>query len=354
MNRNLKFIWLVFVSSRLLVAMAALIGQMILPMPQAEGFYRTHPENLMLDAAARWDSGFYLEIANIGYHFSLGEISNVAFFPLYPLLIAFLTPLVGDAVLAAVLLSHFCFLLALFFLEALTRQELGEVAARAAVVGFCCFPTSFFFSAVYTESLFVLTVLACFYFVKQKNLPLASLFALLASSTRFIGLVLCLVLLLEFWRGTSRASWLWFAAPLLGPLSYAGFLLRLFDDPIAFWTVQPNFGRQGFNPLEAIWRDLEPLTRGQIPWNVVLDLGALGLVLVLLPQLWRLRKSYAVYSALSLMIPLLSGTGSLSRYALAIFPIVMFTQKVPWWVLVLSTGLLLFLTMKFAVWTFVA
>ena len=352
MNRNLKFVLLVFVLSRVLVALAALVGQMILPMPQAEGFYRIHPEIPMLDAAARWDSGFYLEIASIGYHFSLGEISNVAFFPLYPLLIAFLTPLVGDAVVAGVWLSHLCFLLALFFLEALTRRELGVVAARAAVIGFCCFPTSFFFSAVYTESLFVLTVLACFYFVKQKNLPLASFAALLASSTRFIGLVLCLVLWLEFRRGS--ANWLWLAAPILGPLSYAGFLLRLFDDPIAFWTVQPNFGRQGFNPLEALRRDLEPLTRGEIPWNVILDLGALSLVLVLLPQLWRLRQSYAVYSALSVMIPLLSGTGSLSRYVLAIFPIMLFTQKVPWWVLVLSTGLLVFLTMKFAVWTFVA
>ena len=354
MNRNLQFVLLVFVSSRLLVAMAALIGQMILPMPEGEGFYRIHPENPILDAAARWDSGFYLEIANAGYRFSLGEISNVAFFPLYPLLIAFLTPLVGDTVLAGVLLSHLCFLVALFFLERLTRQELGDVASRAAVLGLCCFPTSFFFSAVYTESLFVLSVLACFYFVQQKNLPLASLFALLASSTRFIGLVLCLVLLLEFWRGTSRAKWLWFAAPLLGPLSYVGFLLHLFDDPIAFWTVQPNFGRQGFNPLEAIWRDLKPLTQGEIPWNVILDLGVLSLVLVLLPQLWRLRPSYAVYSALSLMIPLLSGTGSLSRYALAVFPIMLFTQKVPWWVLILSTGLLFFLTMKFSVWTFVA
>lgn len=346
------FVVLVFVSSRCLVGLAAVVGQHFLPFPATEAFYRIHPELPLLDAAARWDSGFYLEIAQFGYRMSLGEISSVAFFPLYSLLIAVFTPLFGEAVLAGVIISHLCFLIGLVFLEKLTRQVLNPSAARVAVMAVAFFPTSFFFSAVYTESLFFMLTTIFFYAIQTKNLPLASVMALLASSTRFIGLLLCFLLLLEFWK--NKKQWLWVFASGLGTLSYMGFLAYMFQDPIAFWTVQPAFGRQGFDPISALLRDLAPLFSGYFAWNVILDLSALGLVISQVPRLWRIRPSYGVYALLSLLIPLMSGTGSLSRYVLVVVPLLVLAYRLPRWLYWLSGGFLVIFTMLFSTWTFVA
>ncbi len=43
--------------------------------------------NSTVPLLARWDSGWYISIASHGYSFRENRNSNVAFFPLYPLLI---------------------------------------------------------------------------------------------------------------------------------------------------------------------------------------------------------------------------------------------------------------------------
>jgi hypothetical protein len=85
----------VFTLSRLVVMLAAVLGQTWLTIPSDPAFYRTHPESPLLDAAARWDSAFYLEIARQGYSLTVGEPSSVAFFPLYPLLLKVAALVVG-------------------------------------------------------------------------------------------------------------------------------------------------------------------------------------------------------------------------------------------------------------------
>jgi hypothetical protein len=348
-----KWLGMVFVFSRLWVALAAHLGQQWLSFPETTtGLYRTNPDVPLLDAAARWDSGFYLEIAQFGYRMSLGETSSVAFFPLYPLVLAWLQPLFGNAVLGGVVLSNLCFFGGLCFVFSLAGQRLGVRAAKGAVLMLCFFPTSFFFSAVYTESMFFLFSAMFFYALHKKLIPLAALAALFACATRFIGLLLCLVLLLEVWRNPKQWFFGFFPATAIG--FYGVFLGQMFGDFFAFWTVQPAFGRSGFNPLAAIWRDIQPLLAGKFAWNVILDLGSLGLMCSLLPSLWRLQSSYALYAALSLFLPLLSGTGSLSRYALLVVPMMLLGNRFGVVGLVFSVGLLFILTMLFSTWHFVA
>jgi hypothetical protein len=347
-----KWLGLIFLLSRFWVALAAHLGQQWLSFPQAAGQYRIHPDVPLLDAAARWDSGFYLEIAQFGYRMSLGEISSVAFFPLYPLVLAWLKPLFGSAVLGGVVLNHLCFFVGLCFFYRLAKQRLGIGAAKSAALMLCFFPTSFFFSAVYSESMFFLFSAVFFYALNKKLIPLAALAALLACATRFIGLLLCVVLLLELWR--TPKQWFWVLIPTAAIGCYGLFLGQMFGDFIAFWTVQPAFGRSGFNPVAAIWRDVQPLLAGEFAWNVILDLGCLGLMCSLLPSLWRIQASYALFAALSLFLPLLSGTGSLSRYALLIVPMMLFGNRFGVVGLVFSSSLLFILTMLFSTWHFVA
>ena len=115
-------------------------------------------------ALARWDSGWYVAIAESGYEARrrvLGQETNHAFFPLYPALMRGVSKATGlDVARAGALVSALALLGALVLLAAWTRRRFGEERVWPALVAFLVFPTSFFFAAVYTESLLVLLALA--------------------------------------------------------------------------------------------------------------------------------------------------------------------------------------------------
>src|SRR6185436_6854967 len=76
--------------------------------------------DLLVGPAARWDSAWYLAIAGDGY----GEGQRAAFFPLYPLLVRAGGWVLGSPVVAGLLVSTTCLVVALAALHELTRLEL--------------------------------------------------------------------------------------------------------------------------------------------------------------------------------------------------------------------------------------
>src|SRR5512141_1675319 len=113
---------------------------------------RLHDLGAAVDVWARWDSDWYLRIAEHGYSW---PSSTPAFFPLYPLLVAGGGRLLfGHDVLAGVAISLAAGTAAFALLYGLTAEKLGETAARRTVLYLAVAPTSLFFGAVYSESLF--------------------------------------------------------------------------------------------------------------------------------------------------------------------------------------------------------
>lgn len=336
-----------FIGSRLLLFVTGAWAQSLLS--ERPGGWHAAPELPLLDMWARWDSGFYLDIATTGYSYLPGEQSSVAFFPLYPLLVKLFAWLTGP-VAAGVLVSNLCFLLALVCLYELTRLELSERAARRSVWLLSLFPASFFFSAVYTESLFLLLALASFYAARSGRWGLASLASLLAGATRVVGVLLVLPLGLLWLRAQGwtlarvhkPAAWQSLAQGLrrdfggllcivtvpLGLLSYMVFLARQFAEPWAFARVQAAWGRELSSPFIVLQNDLSQFYRGldvgELYWQVPLDLSALLLGLALLPFIWRrLGAAYGVFVLSGLLLPLSSSTQSLLRYLTVLFPVFM-------------------------------
>ena len=79
--------WLVqpaiaFGLSRLLIFAAAILGDVFLPTEP--GHWVADPNSPFLSLWAKWDSQWYIQIARDGYWFQPFQMSNVAFFPLYP------------------------------------------------------------------------------------------------------------------------------------------------------------------------------------------------------------------------------------------------------------------------------
>lgn len=347
-----------------------------------------NPNNLWLDVWARWDSAFYIRIVDDGYQFIPGQQSSVAFFPLYPLLMSFVKPFVGSTLAAGVLVSNVCLLLALIFLYKITELEFDAPTAGRTVFYIAAFPTAFFFTAVYTESTFLLFTVSTMYFARRRMWTWAALFGLLCASSRIVGVVIWGVVGLEWlrshgwtlttlhkpqtWRNllvALRKDWLNLAIICLIPLgllSYMLFLNQQFNDPIAFNTTQSAWGRQLLGPWTVIWRALTGLLggnflTGDIWYHVLIDLTAFFAVLTMSFVIWRrLGASYALYCIISILIPASSGSGSLSRYALVIFPVFMILGdwgRRQWFdraVIVTFSVLLGVLTTIFVNWIFVA
>ncbi len=82
-------------SFRVVSALAAFIINAVLPMAQREQFTVYPSTHLFWDTFARWDSGWYFGIARYGYEFVEAGRSNLAFFPVYPLLMRYVALAMG-------------------------------------------------------------------------------------------------------------------------------------------------------------------------------------------------------------------------------------------------------------------
>jgi len=82
---------------RLLAAIVGFIGNVTIPVYREQGFSVFATPNAFWDSMARYDSGWYYGIASQGYAFVEGGRSNLAFFPLYPVLMAAGGKLLGGA-----------------------------------------------------------------------------------------------------------------------------------------------------------------------------------------------------------------------------------------------------------------
>ncbi len=90
------------------------------------------------------------------------------FFPLYPLLMRWGgAALGGHPLLAGLIVSLAAFAGALVLLYRLARLELGEDYAWRVVLLISTFPYALYFSAVYTESLFLLLSVGAFYAMRR-------------------------------------------------------------------------------------------------------------------------------------------------------------------------------------------
>src|SRR5215218_4179261 len=145
---------------RVLSAVLALLINVSFPLHQREQFTVFGSTSPFWDTFARYDSGHFEGIAWNGYRPLPGGRSNIAFFPVYPLMMRAVGRVFGrqHAVfyISGIAVSWLCFVLAMVALRRLARLDLPDDAADRAVLLTMIFPFSFFFGVVYSESTFLL------------------------------------------------------------------------------------------------------------------------------------------------------------------------------------------------------
>jgi hypothetical protein len=281
---------------------------------------RLHDLGAAADVWARWDSDWYLRIAEHGYSW---PSSTPAFFPLYPLLVAGSGwILLGHDLLAGVLLSLAAGTAAFALLYRLTSDRLGEEAARRTVLFLAVAPTSLFFGAVYSESLFLLLAVLSFVLAERGRLAGAGAAAGLALLTRSAGVALLPALVVFAWRRPERGRAL--AGVAIAPLMFALYpaLLALWiGRPLAFLDAQKVVWERRLSPAGP----LGGIAAG-IQHHAVLDLVVAAALIVLGAVAWRrLGAPYGLYALTSVALPLSFVSDkvplwSIQRFAVVVFP----------------------------------
>jgi len=174
------------VASRLVVLFLVATGTLFgLPV----GNTMTVPDvNLpILYGLARWDSGYYLGIATGGYAIFQHGYS---FRPLFPLIIRIVYPVffwldVRSAEVAAGFLWNIVALgIAAVYLERLTKLLFGPMIASRTLLLLAVYPSTFFFSVIYSEATCILFIATSLYYLETRKILLAGGLGFLAGLAR--------------------------------------------------------------------------------------------------------------------------------------------------------------------------
>ena len=132
----------------------------------------------------RWDSDHYLFIAQHGYVATPEDKAWIVFGPLFPFLIRAFYLLIHNFFWSGIIVSNLCLIIGSFFLYKLTELDHDSETALRCVKYLLIYPFSFFFSIVYTESLFLMLFILSTYLTRRRKLPQAGICAMLAVFTR--------------------------------------------------------------------------------------------------------------------------------------------------------------------------
>lgn len=329
---NNCWIILLFVTWRIGLLLAGYIGI------QFYNFKASFPlidEHLITSQFSQWiwhwgnfDGVHYLDIAKNGYHGSGLQV----FFPIYPLVINWLSVLINNYLLSGLLISNICFLLSLIVFYKLCCKYFNTDTAKWSVLFMIFFPTSFYFVSIYSESIFLLFLLLSFFVKYPHNIP----YLILTSATRIVGVFVTFALFVDNFKKSLI---------LFGLLGLAGYMLYLwvvFDNPIYFLSAQAAFKNERAStisslvlPPQVIWRYLKIFTTADSMslWVAILEFVSFICVVLILGVLTFKRKipgHWLVFCWLSLFLPTFSGTlSSMPRYILTIFPIYIYFAYLP-------------------------
>lgn len=297
-----------------------------------------------------WDFPGYVQIAHQGYR----TTQDVAFFPLWPLLVRFGGRLLGGLYpfsyyVAALLLANACFYFALVLLYRLLLEDFEASLARRALFYLAFSPYALYFFLGYTESLFLLLCVAVFLLLRRgKALDwwLAGALGLLASLTRSSGIALAVPFLVvyfqRFWTAGEHNQHNWvqklgafvpiFFIPA-GILIYMLYLWHVKGNPLIVSSQEANVWHRHFTlPWVGFTKTIQLLFSHTLsPLNMSKNMIDLVLSLAFFATLafgWRrLPLHYSLFAlalalfALSFPVAIVEPLTSMPRYLMIIFPI---------------------------------
>jgi hypothetical protein len=283
-----------------------------------------------------WDAEHYLQIARSGYG---GPGPHNAYYPLYPALIRAATPLfLGNALLAAIVLSTLLGSIAMLAIHDLVLRRADERVANVTVLLLCAQPAAFFTVLPYSEALFLALFALFFGALERKAWVWAGLLGALLTLTRPIGIFSIVPIGLTLFEARRHSQgvprWsvgragLALALPLLGYGCYFAIMYAQTGDAALGFSIQKNF-----ITAPAINRLLDPLSFLRLIANVtgihnftgsLLDRAAFMVFItgaLMLARKRDARPMLAMSALLGIVSAVTVSFASFTRYLSVIFPI---------------------------------
>lgn len=287
----------------------------------------------------RWDAIHFKDVAENGYKYTPGTLSNIVFFPVFPLLVKFLMLFGSTFFYSALVINIISLIFAAKYIYKICKEFHPGINPYVALAFGGVFPTAVFFVAPYSESIFLALSAISIYHFKKHNFGRGGIFGLLASLSRMNGVFLGIIGLFEFWKYSTKneskvkplefvhknlrkfdyKKLLLVAMVGLGPFLIFAYHQIRFGDFGAFFNVQKAWGRQLFHVNYSHFLALTSASLANLFLDLIFVVAAAFLVVYTYK---RVDKSYGLYAGLSILFPLLSGTSmSIGRYMLPLFPL---------------------------------
>lgn len=351
LSEPIRKICLIFLSWRILLIVIAIFAIYFFPLAFDNRFLGGGLSNYKLApyffAWANFDGDHYLSIAIYGYK-GLEQV----FFPIFPKLISFLARPFFNGVesslvfstLIGLIISNASFILALIYLYDLIKIDFSKKLTLLVILLLTFFPTSFYFGALYNESLFLLLTVLAFLNARKGRWFLAAIFGMIASATRVFGILLFPAFIIEVFLQRKIKGSYWLLLIPLGLIIYMYYQYLTVGDPLAFYNLQDLVGEQRQSKLvffpQVYFRYLKMITQvnpaQSIYQTIILEFiaGILFFVLPLYGYFKKIRLSYLFYAFTSYLITTVQGSfSSLPRYGLVFFPsfiaLAIFVDKFP-------------------------
>jgi hypothetical protein len=367
-----KAVLVPWVASRLMVLAIGYFAVVFFGYPGTTGPPIRVSRNEFINLPMKWDAGWYLGIALEGYDYNprIDRQQNIAFFPAYPMSVRIGAALLGSRsmaasevtginrteyayaqhhriVLTAMVISLTAFLWALTYLYRFARELMDERAALGAVLACCMYPFSLFFSAFYTESLFLLTMVGAFYHMRRREWLPAAAWGLLLGLTRpngcLVSIPLALLVLQQAWAAAKAsgkaidqkeviAGIAASAMPGIGMLIFSAYLFSLSGKPFVWLEAHGAWGRV-YEGLDTLFlthlsivatQGLYAYSQG-LPTDMINGLATVGALIAVWPITRRLGVVYGVFMLLMLLPPLArGGFMSMGRVTSTLFPLFLY------------------------------
>lgn len=257
-----RYILFIYILVRIIDAIVILAAPSFIKLKPTFTYDHSLSSNLssILNVLGNFDGVHYAHIAREGY-----AQYEQAFFPMYPVLINIASRIVQSELIAGILISNIIFLLALYIFY--------RLFSPLSLIFLLLFPTSFFFTAVYTESVFLFFILASIFFLKQERFLNAGVISYFAALTRLSGVFLLIPFFLKLltplhtkqngdkniiieignlFKDIMKGFTNLFVSkyknfyivifPVFGLATYCLYLWSTTGDPLYFFNSQPAFG----------------------------------------------------------------------------------------------------------------
>lgn len=322
--RVVKKLLFIFIFSRIILFIFPWLTRLLyLDNYSYQSFY-----NYLISSWSFWDAPHFLYIAQ-NWYTSIGDPANfIVFFPMYPLLTSILLPIIKVPEIAGIFISTICIGLSIPIFYKLVKLVSDQKISYRSLWYLLIFPTSFFLTAPYSESLYLLLWSISFLSAFKGNWKIAGISAGLASFTRNFGLLILPALLIQWFQSKNRKYSDLISIIFPTVFTTGAYLLinrLVYNDQFAFVKIMSDHWQKSFsNPITTfvgIWKLalLNPIDNYSFSVGWVEGLSILFILVITLLGYKKIPFSLFVYQLLSLI--LVSSTSfvlSTPRYILSI------------------------------------